>query len=206
MNVFFLDLLAPSNPQNYNSIDFFSGCIFIAFAIGVVFVASRLIWPVSELDKQRAVVNATEKTLAASVAGFRFSLPSLSIALASRISDYLAAGASIGRVRPIMLKGLLAANDLSLAAAAAYNHLEQRENAAASPSNHVTLQRALQSGNSLRLYAGARCLIRRMRKSQAGPQEGYLDVATDLWSAGLLLERERTRIRHFGASHFVRKG
>jgi hypothetical protein len=177
--------------------------MFVAFAVGVVLIASRLAWPVSELDRQRVVVNATKKTFAASVAGFRFSLPSLSIALASRISDYLAAGAGIGRIRPLVLRGLLAANDLSFAAATAYNHLEQIENAAAL---HVTLRRALQSGNSLRLYAGARSVIRRMRKSQAGPQEGYLDVATDLWSAGLLLEHERGRIRHFGGSDFVRKG
>jgi uncharacterized membrane protein YccC len=203
MNVIFLDLLAPSNPQNYNSLDFFSECMFVAFAVGVVLIASRLAWPVSEFNRQRVVVNATKKTFAASVAGFRFSLPSLSIALASRISDYLTAGASIGRIRPLVLRGLLAANDLSFAAAAAYNHLEQIENAAAL---HVTLRRALQSGNNLRLYAGARSVIRRMRKSQAGPQEGYLDVATDLLSAGLLLEHEKGRIRHFSAPDFVLKG
>jgi uncharacterized membrane protein YccC len=206
MNVIFLDLLAPSNPQNFNSVEFFSECMFVAFAAGVVLIASRLAWPVSELDRQRVVINATKKTFAESVAGFRFNLPSLSIALASRISDYLAAGASIGRIRPLVLKGLLAANNLSLATAAAYNHLEQSENAAASPSKHESLRRALQSGNSLRLYAGARSIIRRMRKSHATPQQDSLDVAIDLWSVGLLLERERGRIRHFGGSDFVRKG
>ena len=203
MNVLFLDLLAPSNPQSYNSLAFFSGCIFVAFALGVVLVASRLVWPVSELDRQRAVAKATEGTLAASAAGFRFSLPSLSIVLASRISEYVAAGASIGRNRPLVLKGLLAANDLSLATAAAYDHLGHT---AGLLSIYGTLQRALQSGNSRRLYAGARSIIRRMRESQAGLQEGVLAVATDLWSAGLLLEREKERIRHFAGTSFVRKG
>jgi uncharacterized membrane protein YccC len=206
MNVIFLDLLAPSNPQIYNSLEFFSECMFVAFALGVVLIASRLAWPLSELDRQRVVVNATEKTLAASVAGFRFSLPSLSVALASRISDYLAAGASIGRTRPLVLRGLLAANDLSFAAAAAYNHLEQSENAAALPSKHAALRRALQSGNSLRLYAGARSIIRRMRESQAGMQEALLAAATDFWSAGLLLERERERMRRLAGACFMRKG
>jgi uncharacterized membrane protein YccC len=208
INVIFLDLLTPSNPQNFNSVEFFSECMFVAFALGVVLIASQLAWPVSEFDRQRAVVNATKKTFAASVTGgTRVSLPSLSIMLASRLSDYLAAGASIGRIRPLVLRGLLAANDLAFAAAAAYNHLEQSEYAVTLLSNHVTLRRALQSGNSLRLYAGARSAIRQMRKHHAQPQQGYLDMATDLWSTGLLLENGKGQLRHFSApDFFVRKG
>jgi hypothetical protein len=34
--------------------------MFVAFALGVVFLASRLVWPVSALDKQHAAVRATE--------------------------------------------------------------------------------------------------------------------------------------------------
>jgi uncharacterized membrane protein YccC len=206
INVLFLDLLAPSNPQVYNSLEFFSGCMFVGFGVGVVLVASRLVWPISDLDKQRAIVKAAGKTLAASVAGHDFSLPSLNIALASRISEYVAAGASNGRIRPLVLKGLLATNYLSLATAAAYSHLEQSENAAALPSKHGTLRRALQSGDSLRLYAGARSIIRRMRESQVGLREALLAAATDLWSAGLLLEREKGRIRHFTDTSLMRKG
>jgi uncharacterized membrane protein YccC len=69
MNIIFLVLLAPSNPQVYNPLTFFSECMFVAFALGVVFLASRLVWPVSALDKQHAVVRATQETLAASVTG-----------------------------------------------------------------------------------------------------------------------------------------
>src|SRR5712672_122946 len=77
MNVIFLVLLAPSNPQVYNPLTFFSECMFVAFALGVVFLASRLVWPVSERDKQWAVVRATEQILAASVTGAEYSLPAL---------------------------------------------------------------------------------------------------------------------------------
>ena len=56
-------------PSTFNPLSFFSQCMFVAFALGVVFLASRLVWPVSGLDKQRAVVRATEETLAASVTG-----------------------------------------------------------------------------------------------------------------------------------------
>jgi hypothetical protein len=59
MNNIFLVLLAPSNPQVYNPLTFFSECVFVAFALGAVFLASRLAWPVSALDKQHAVVRAT---------------------------------------------------------------------------------------------------------------------------------------------------
>ena len=206
MNIIFLFLLAPSNPQSFNALSFFSQCMFVAFALGVVFLASRLVWPVSELDKQRAVVRATKETLAASVTGKKYSLPALSIALASRIADYVAAATDKHRPHPEVLKGLLATNDLSLASAAAYAHLEQSSDDPAIRPRLGPLQRALQSGNSRRLYAGARSILRRMQESNAGLQEALLAAVTDLWSAGLVLERERRRIRHFAGWGIVGKG
>ncbi len=206
MNTIFFFLLAPSNPQSFNALSFFSQCMFVAFALGVVFLASRLVWPVSELDKQRAVVRATEETLAASVTGEKYSLPALSIALASRISDYVAAATVKHRSYPEVLKGLLATNDLSLASAAAYAHLEQSSDDPAIRSKLGPLQRALQSGNSWRLYAGARSILRRMQEGNAGLHVALLGAVTDLWSAGLVLERERRRIRHFGGGGFIRGG
>jgi uncharacterized membrane protein YccC len=204
INTMFLFLFAPSNPETFNALNFFSQCMFVAFALGVVFLASRLVWPVSELDKQRAVVRATKGTLAASVTGEKYSLPALSIALASRIADYVAAATD--RPRPEVLKGLLATNDLSLASAAAYAHLEQSSDDPAIRSRLGPLQRALQSENSRRLYAGARSILRRMKEGKAGLQEALLATVTDLWSAGLVLERERRRIRHFGSRGFIRGG
>jgi hypothetical protein len=180
--------------------------MFVALALGIVFLVSRLVWPVSELDKQQAVVRATEETLAGSVTGKKYSLPALRIALASRVSDYVAAATDKHRSRPEVLKGLLATNDLSLASAAAYAHLERSSDDPAIRSKLGPLQRALQSGNSRRLYAGARSILRRMREGKAGLQEALLDAATDLWSAGLVLERERRRIRHFAGRGFVSKG
>jgi uncharacterized membrane protein YccC len=206
MNIIFVFLLAPSNPQSFNALSFFSQCMFVAFALGVVFLASRLVWPVSELDKQRAVVRATEETLAASVTGKKYSLPALSIALASRISDYVAAATVKHRPHPEVLKGLLATNDLSLASAAAFVHLEQSSDDPAIRSKLGPLQRALQSGNSRRLYAGARSILRRMQEGDTGLQEALLGAVTDLWSAGLVLEHERRRIRHFGGPGFIRGG
>jgi len=206
MNIIFVFLLAPSNPQSFNALSFFSQCMFVAFALGVVFLASRLVWPVSELDKQRAVVRATEETLAASVTGKKYSLPALSIALASRISDYVAAATVKHRPHPEVLKGLLATNDLSLASAAAFVHLEQSSDDPAIRSKLGPLRRALLSGNSRRLYAGARSILRRMQEGNTGLQEALLGAVTDLWSAGLVLEHERRRIRHFGGPGFIRGG
>jgi uncharacterized membrane protein YccC len=71
MNVIFLVLLGPSNPQIYNPITFYSECMFVAFALGVVFLASRLVWPMSAFDKQHAVVRATQETLTAAVVDCR---------------------------------------------------------------------------------------------------------------------------------------
>jgi uncharacterized membrane protein YccC len=206
MNIIFLFLLAPSNPQSFNARSFFSQCMFVAFALGVVFLASRLVWPVSERDKQRAVVRATEETLAASVTGKKYCLPALSMAMASRISDYVAAATVKHRPHPEVLKGLLATNDLSLASAAAFAYLEQSSDDPAIRSKLGPLQRALQSGNSRRLYAGARSILRRMQEGKAGLQEALLGAVTDLWSAGLVLEHERRRIRHFGGPGFIRGG
>jgi uncharacterized membrane protein YccC len=105
INTMFLFLFAPSNPQTFNALSFFSQCMFVAFALGVVFLASRLVRPVSDLDKQRAVVRATKETLAASVTGRKYSSPALSIALASRIADYVAAATDKRRPHPEVLKG-----------------------------------------------------------------------------------------------------
>ncbi|MBR1153984.1 FUSC family protein [Bradyrhizobium sp. JYMT SZCCT0428] len=204
MIVIFMVLLAPSNPQTFNALSFFSQCMFVGFALGVVFLASRLVWPVSELDKQWAIVRATEKTLAESVTGGAYSLQALSIALASRISDYVAA--ATGKRRSHLLKGLLASNDLSLASAAAYAHLEQSSDNPAIRSKLGPLRRALQSGNSRRLYAGARSVLRHMQAGKAGLHEAQLSAVTDLWSAALVVERERRRIRHFAGRGFVSKG
>ncbi len=206
MNVIFLFLLAPSNRQTFNALTFFSQCMFVAFALCVVLLASRLVWPVSARDKQRAVVRATKETLAASVTGEKYSLPVLSIALASRISDYIAASTDRHGSRPEVLNGLLATNDLSLASAAAYAHLEQGSDDPAIRSRLGPLQRALQSGNSRRLHAGARSILRGMQEGKAGLQETLLAAVTDLWSASLVLERERRRIRHFAGRGFVSKG
>jgi uncharacterized membrane protein YccC len=204
INTIFLFLFAPSNPQSFNALSFFSQCMFVAFGLGVVFLASRLVRPASDLDKQRAVVRATKGTLAASVTGEKYSLPALSIALTSRIADYVAAASD--RPHPELLRGLLAANDLSLASAAVYAHLEQSSGDPAIRSRFGPLQRALQSGNSRRLYAGARSILRRMRGSKAGLQEASLAAVTDLWSAGLVLEHERRRIRHFVGRGFNSEG
>jgi uncharacterized membrane protein YccC len=205
MNNIFLFLLAPSNPQSFNALSFFSQCMFVAFALCVVLLASRLVWPVSELDKQRAVVRATEETLAASVTGKKYGLPARSIALASRISDYVAAATDKRRPHREVLKGLLATNDLSLASAAAYTCLEQSSDDPSIRSRLGPLQRALQSGNSRRVYAGARSILRHTQERKAGLQEALLGAVTDLSSAGLVLERERRRIRHFGGRCFVNK-
>jgi uncharacterized membrane protein YccC len=206
MNVIFLVLLAPSNPQVYNPLTFFSECMFVAFALGVVFLASRLVWPVSALDRQHAAVRATQETLTASVAGTEHSLPALEFSLASSIADYVASAAGARRPRREVLKGLLSINDLSLAAASAHLHLAQSSDDPAIRSRIGQLQRALWSGNSRRLRAGARSILRRMRVSQADEREALLAAATDLWSAGLVLMREKRRIRHFCDHSLVRKG
>jgi uncharacterized membrane protein YccC len=197
MNNIFLVLLAPSNPQVYNPLTFFSECIFVAFALGVVFLASRLVWPVSALDKQHAAVRATKETLTASVAGTECSLPALEFSLASRIADYVTSTAGTRRPRREVLKGLLSTNDLALAAASAHRHLAQSSDDPAFRSRVGQLQHALWSGNSRRLCAGARSILRRMRVSHVEAPEALLAAATDLWSAGLVLAHEKRRIRHF---------
>jgi uncharacterized membrane protein YccC len=206
MNIIFLVLLAPSNPQVYNPLTFYSECIFVAFALGVVFLASRLVWPVSALDKQHAAVRATQKTLTASVAGTEHNLPALEFSLASRIADYVASAAGARRLRREVLKGLLSINDLSLAAASAHLHLEQSSDDPAIRSRIGQLQRAHWPGNSRRLCAGARSILRRMYGREAEAREAPLAAAIDLWSAGLVLEREKRRIRHFCDHSSIRKG
>jgi uncharacterized membrane protein YccC len=206
MNIIFLVLLAPSNPQVYNPISFYSECVFVAFALAVVFLASRLVWPVSALDKQHAAVRATQEMLTASVAGTEYSLPALEFDLASRIADYVASAAGARRPRREVLKSLLSTNDLSLAAASAHLHLAQSADDPAIRSRIGQMQRALWSGNSRRLCAGARSILRGMRVSQADERDALLAAATDLWSAGLVLEREKRRIRHFCEHGSVRKG
>jgi hypothetical protein len=161
---------------------------------------------VSAFDKQHAVVRATQKTLTASVAGAEYSLPALEFSLASRIADYVASAAGARRPRREVLRGLLSINDLSLAAASAHLHLGQSSDDPAIRSKIGQLQRALWSGNSRRLCVGARAVLRRMRVSQADEREALLAAATDLWSAGLVLMREKPRIRHFCDHSSVRKG
>jgi hypothetical protein len=180
--------------------------MFVAFALGIVFLASRLVWPVSALDKQHAVVRATQKTLTASVAGAEYSLLALEFGLASGIADYVASTAGARRPRREVLKGLLSTNDLSLAAASAHLHLERSSDDPAIRSRIGQLQRALLSGNSRRLCAGARSILRRMYGREAQAREAPLAAAIDLWSAGLVLEREKRRIRHFCDLSSVRKG
>jgi hypothetical protein len=139
------------------------------------------------------------------VTGEQSSLPALSMALASRISDYVAATTDKHRPHPEVLKGLLATNDLLLASAAAYARLEQSSDDPAIRSRLRPLQRALQSGNSRRLYAGARSILRHIQEGNAGLREGLLGAVTDLSSAGLVLERERRRIRHFTDQGLINK-
>jgi uncharacterized membrane protein YccC len=206
MNVIFLVLLGPSTPQVYDPVTFYSECMFVAFAVAVVFLASRLAWPVPALDKQHAIVRATEEALAASVTGSEDSLPALEFSSASRIADYVAAGTGAGRPRRELLKGLLSANDFSLALASAHLHLELSSDDPAIRSRIGQLQRTLWSGNGRRLCAGARSVLRRVHFGQAKAHESLLSAATDLWSAGLLLEREKRRIRHFYDPGSVRKG
>jgi hypothetical protein len=206
MNVIFLVLLGPSNPQVYNPITFYSECMFVAFALGVVFLASRLVWPMSAFDKQWAAVTATQKMLTASAAATECNLPALEFQLASRIADYVASTAGAPRPRREMLRGLLSINDLSLAMASAHRHMAQSWGDPAIRSRSGQLQRALCSGDSRRLCAGARSILRRMRVGQAGSRETLLAVATDLWSAGTVLAHEKRRIRHFCDFNAVKKG
>jgi uncharacterized membrane protein YccC len=205
-NNIFLVLLAPSNPQVYNPLTFYSECMFVAFALGVVFLASRLVWPVSTPDKQQAAVRATQKAFAAAAGGAKYSLPALKFDFASRIADYVTSVAGARGPRREVLKGLLSIHDLSLAAASAHFHLEQGSDCPAIRSRIDQLQRAIWSGNGRRLCASARSILRRMQVSQVGERAALLVAATDLWSAGLVLEHEKRRIRHFRDHGSVRKG
>jgi uncharacterized membrane protein YccC len=206
MNNIFLVLLAPSNPQVYDPLSFCFECMFIAFALAVVFLASRLVWPVSVFDRQLAVVKETQKALTASVVGAEYSLPALEFGVASRISDYIALAAGALRPRREILKGLLSVNDLSVATASAHLYLDLSSDDPTIRARIGQLRHALWSGNSRRLCAGARSVLRRLHLSQAEAREVLLSAATDLWSAGLVLERERRRIRHFYDRSSVRKG
>lgn len=85
MNIEFLVLLAPSNPQVYNPQIFFSECIFVAFALCLVFLATRLVWPVSDLDKQHAVPATNDLSLAAASAHLHLEQTSDDPAIRSRI-------------------------------------------------------------------------------------------------------------------------
>ncbi|MEK1925157.1 MAG: FUSC family protein [Rhizobium giardinii] len=197
MNVQFLVLLAPSNPQAYNPQSFFSACIFVALALCLVFLATRLVWPVSDLDRQQAVVRATKRTLAASVAGDEDSSPAMRFALAARVADYVGAAAPGHGSRPHVLRGLLATNDLSLAAASAHLHLLETSDDPAIHARIGVVQRVLRSGSSRRLYAAARSILRRAPARQAASDEPLIAVAADLWAAGSVLDGERRLIRHF---------
>jgi hypothetical protein len=95
---------------------------------------------------------------------------------------------------------------LSLAAASAHLHLELSSDDPAIRSKVGQLQRALRSRNSRRLCAGARSILRRMYGREAEAREAPLAAAIDLWSAGLVLEREKRRIRHFCDHSSIRKG
>jgi hypothetical protein len=55
-------------------------------------------------------------------------------------------------------------------------------------------------------HAGARSILRHMQEGNVGRQESLLAAVTDLSSAGLVLERERRRIRHFDGRGFIRGG
>ena len=197
MNVEFLVLLSPSNPQSYNPQSFFFECIFLAFALCLVFLASRLVWPVSDLDKQHAVVRATKQTLAASLSGDQESSPALGFALAARVADYFGAASPGPGSRPHVLRALLATNDLSLAAALAHLHLEQTPTIR---SKIDVLRRVLGSGSSRRLYAASRSILRHARGGQAASSEPLIAVAVDLWAVGSILEGERHLIRHFATT------
>jgi uncharacterized membrane protein YccC len=197
MNIQFLVLLAPSNPQAYNPQSFFSVCIFVAFALCLVFVATRLVWPVSDLDKQQAVVRATKRTLASSLSGDEASSPALDFALAARVADYVGSATPGRRSRPHVLRALLATNDLSLAAASAHLQLEQTSDDPAVRSRIGVLQRVLRSGSSRRLYAAAGSILRHAPARQAASHEPLIAAAADFWATGLVLEDERRLIRHF---------
>jgi hypothetical protein len=43
-----------------------------------------------------------------------------------------------------------------------------------------------------------------MQEGKSGLQETLLAAVTDLWSAGLVLDGERRRIRHFDGRVFIR--
>jgi hypothetical protein len=203
MNVQFLILLAPTNPQPYNPQTFFFECIFVAFAIGLVFVATRVVWPVSDLDRQRAVVRATKQTLASSLFGDEDCSPALGFALAARVADYVGSAAPGRGSRPHLLRALLATNDLSLAAASAHHHLEQTQDDPAIRSRIGVLQRVLLSGSSRRLYAAARSILRHAPGRQDPSHEPLIAFAADLWTTGLVLEGERRLIRHFCDENFA---
>ena len=203
MNIQFLVLLGPSNPQVYNPQSFFSECIFVALALCLVFVATWLVWPVSDLDKQHAVVRATKRTLASSVSGDKDSSPALGFALAARVADYVGSAAPGRGSRPHVLRALLATNDLSLAAASARLHLDQTQDDPAIRSRIGVLQRVLRSGSSRRLYAAAGSILRHAPGRQDPSHEPLVAAAADLWAAGSVLESERRLIRHFCDESFA---
>ena len=166
-------------------------------------MATRLVWPVSDLDKQQAVIRATKRTLGSSLSGDEESSPALGFALAARVADYIGSAAPGRGSRPHVLRALLATNDLSLAAASAHLHLDQISDDPAIRSRIGVLQRVLRSGSSRRLYAAARSILRCAPARQAAPHEPLIAAATDLWVAGLVLEGERRLIRHFCDENFA---
>ena len=209
MNIIFLVLLAPSNPQVVQPAHFlFRNACSWHFALGVVFLASRLVWPVSELDKQHAVVRATQETLAASVTGERIQPASAEYRAGLPDRRLCRVGyRQARRPHPEVLKGLLATNDLSLACGSA------------SPSSGSRARTTRQSAPGLAhcnaLFGPATAgdftpapdqFFDACAEGKPGCTRHFWRAATDLWSAGLVLERERRRIRHFADQGLIKKG
>ena len=207
MNIIFLFLFAPSNPQSFNALSFFSQCMFVAFALGVVFLASRLVWPVSDARQTTGRRQGDEGNIGGvgdrqeiqpAGAEHRAWPPGLPTMLPrpltniDRIRKCLRAFSRPTTCRSRRLRPTLA--------------WSRAQTIRPSVPRLGPLQRALQSGNSRRLYAGARSILRRMQEGKTGLQEALLGAVTDLWSAGLVLERERRRIRHFAGRGFITRG
>jgi len=200
--VFFPVLLAPSNPQGYDAATFFLNAFLVVLAAVLLFLAVRLVLPVSAARHRAYALDSARRDLAEALAGEGGDATTRTSLNADRLYQFAGYGSASGAVRRMALTHAFALAQIEAAAARAHAQMRRLRAAEALRGPIGRARAALQAGHPGRLEAAARDLV---RAASAEPRPARLctaRAATDLVAAARTIARHRRFLRRLGVAPF----
>lgn len=200
--VFFPVLVGPSNPQGYDAGSFFLNAFLVVLAALILFLAVRLVLPVTPARQRAYALDSARRDLAGALAGEGGDATTRTSLNADRLYQFAGFSSGSGAVRRMALAHAFALARIEAAAARAHAQMRLLRDEAPLRGPIEMARAALRAGHPERLEAAAGALARAASGVAHPERMRAARTVTDLVTAAHAIARHRRFLRRLGVAPF----